>query len=86
MNILNNQQFLKGQITTTFVDDNPGLLKFVSSVNKVQKILDYLAEVVINGPTTPFLNKIEPHFIRPYIPGKTYHSILNTLLIKEECA
>ena len=60
------------------MQDNRDLIKFGSPVNQVQKILDYLAEVVINGPTTPFLNNIEPCFIKPYIPGKIYHSFLNS--------
>ncbi|KAG5463371.1 MAG: hypothetical protein BJ554DRAFT_8123 [Olpidium bornovanus] len=41
--------FAKGECWTTFLDDTPDLFRLVASKNRAQKLLQYLAEMVVNG-------------------------------------
>ncbi|XP_026741736.1 pyruvate carboxylase, mitochondrial isoform X2 [Trichoplusia ni] len=85
LNVLENQKFLNGAVDTYFIDENPQLFMFKASQNRAQKILNYLGQVLVNGPATPLATKIPPADVKPYIPAvplavqppKGYKQILN---------
>uniref|UniRef100_A0A2A4K9L4 Pyruvate carboxylase n=1 Tax=Heliothis virescens TaxID=7102 RepID=A0A2A4K9L4_HELVI len=68
LNVLENQKFLTGALDTNFIDENPQLFVFKLSKNRAQKILSYLGQVLVNGPSTPLATKIPPANVKPYIP------------------
>ena len=47
-----------------FIDENPQLFDFQPSQNRASKLLNYLGEVVVNGPTTPLVTDIPPAKIK----------------------
>ncbi|SCU81366.1 LAFA_0C04368g1_1 [Lachancea sp. 'fantastica'] len=49
LTLLTNPVFIDGTYWTTFIDDTPELFKMVSSQNRAQKLLHYLADLVVNG-------------------------------------
>ncbi|XP_047534292.1 pyruvate carboxylase, mitochondrial isoform X3 [Vanessa atalanta] len=68
LNVLENQKFLNGAVDTYFIDENPQLFMFKASQNRAQKILNYLGQVLVNGPATPLATSIPPSDVKPYIP------------------
>ncbi|XP_026494578.1 pyruvate carboxylase, mitochondrial isoform X3 [Vanessa tameamea] len=68
LNVLENQKFLNGAVDTYFIDENPQLFMFKASQNRAQKILNYLGQVLVNGPATPLATNIPPSDVKPYIP------------------
>lgn len=53
VNVLQNDQFVNGAVDTSFIDENPQLFDFKPSQNRANKILVYLADVIVNGSLTP---------------------------------
>ncbi|SCU83874.1 LAME_0C07096g1_1 [Lachancea meyersii CBS 8951] len=49
LTLLTNPVFIDGSYWTTFIDDTPELFQMVSSQNRAQKLLHYLADLVVNG-------------------------------------
>ncbi|XP_018565235.1 pyruvate carboxylase, mitochondrial [Anoplophora glabripennis] len=68
LNVLENQKFLNGSVDTYFIDENPQLFKFKPSQNRAQKLLNYLGQVLVNGPQTPLATSLKPADIRPHVP------------------
>lgn len=68
LNVLENQKFLNGVLDTYFIDEHPQLFKFKRSQNRAQKLLNYLGEVLVNGPQTPLATKLKPANVRPHVP------------------
>jgi pyruvate carboxylase len=68
MNVLENQKFLNGVLDTYFIDEHPQLFKFPRSQNRAQKLLNYLGEVLVNGPQTPLATKLKPAEVHPHVP------------------
>ncbi|MCA9715707.1 MAG: pyruvate carboxylase, partial [Myxococcales bacterium] len=56
-NVLRHPEFIAGEVTTSFIDSNPGLFQFPRRRNRAQRVLRYLAEVAVNGPATPGASK-----------------------------
>jgi len=86
LNVLHHEQFLQGSITTSFLDENPLLFKFVPSQNRAQKLLHYLSEILVNGPLTPLGTDLKPMDIKPELPHVKRKEIPNgwrQVLIKE---
>ncbi|CAF0720897.1 unnamed protein product [Brachionus calyciflorus] len=71
LNVLENEQFLKGAVDTSFIDQNPQLFNFKPSQNRAQKLLNYLANVVVNGPSTELGTNLKPADIEPVVPEVT---------------
>nr|WIV69446.1 pyruvate carboxylase [Hyphantria cunea] len=69
LNVLENQKFLNGSVDTYFIDEHPELFMFKASQNRAQKLLNYLGQVLVNGPATPLGTNIPPSDVKPYIPG-----------------
>ncbi|XP_072390226.1 pyruvate carboxylase, mitochondrial isoform X1 [Diabrotica undecimpunctata] len=68
LNVLENQKFLNGSVDTYFIDENPQLFKFAPTKNRAQKLLNYLGEVLVNGPQTPLGTTLKPAEIKPHVP------------------
>ncbi|EDO15251.1 hypothetical protein Kpol_461p4 [Vanderwaltozyma polyspora DSM 70294] len=49
LTLLMHPVFINGDYWTTFIDDTPQLFKMVSSQNRAQKLLQYLADLSVNG-------------------------------------
>jgi len=67
-NVLNHPQFLNETISTRFIDENPQLFDFQPSQNRAGKLLNYLGNVVVNGPTTPLVTDIPPSKVKVVAP------------------
>lgn len=65
VNVLRHPQFQSGEATTSFIGDSPELFEFALRQNRGNKLLNYLADLVVNGrsmqgasgPVTP---RVEP--------------------------
>lgn len=69
MNVLQNEEFLNKFVTTSFIGENMHLLEPWKSQNRGQKMLGFLANVIVNG-TDPELGAIgdRPSGVDPVIP------------------
>lgn len=47
--LLTHETFIKGNCWTTFIDDTPKLFEMMTSQNRAQKLLAFLAELTVNG-------------------------------------
>lgn len=68
LNVLENQKFLNGAVDTYFIDENPQLFNFQPTQNRAQKLLNYLATVLVNGPQTPLATTLKPAETKPHVP------------------
>ncbi|GFS64598.1 pyruvate carboxylase, mitochondrial [Trichonephila inaurata madagascariensis] len=68
LNVLENPKFLSGTIDTNFIDENPLLFQFEATQNRAQKLLRYIGEVMVNGPTTPLSTSLKPSDLDPHVP------------------
>lgn len=68
LNVLEHPKFLQGTIDTYFIDEHPGLFKFLPSQNRAQKLLNYLGDVMVNGPATPLATGLQPSTVEPIVP------------------
>lgn len=68
LNVLENQKFLNGAVDTYFIDENPQLFQFRLARNRAQKLLNYLGQVLVNGPQTPLATPNKPAEIKPHVP------------------
>ena len=68
LNVLENKDFVNGAVDTSFIEMNPKLFEFKPTQNRAQKLLTYLAEVMVNGPTTELGTDLKPANIKPTIP------------------
>jgi len=66
--VLSHEKFLNGYVDTSFIDTTPELFQFSSSGNRAQKLLSFLGETVVNGPTTPLATNLEPSRKNPVVP------------------
>jgi len=48
-NVVNNDVFRSGKVTTRFLDETPELFRFAPRQDRATKILSYIAEVMVNG-------------------------------------
>jgi pyruvate carboxylase len=69
LNVLENEQFLDGVIDTGFIAQNPYLLAPLREQDRAQKMLKYIAEVIVNG-TPKELGAVgdPPATVNPIIP------------------
>lgn len=68
LNVLENQKFLNGAVDTYFIDENPQLFNFQPTQNRAQKLLNYVGQVLVNGPSTPLATPNKPAEIKPHVP------------------
>jgi len=68
LNVLGNDRFLNGVLDTRFIDEHPELFKFTPSANYGQQLLNYIGEVLVNGPQTPLGTTLKPAEVNPVVP------------------
>ncbi len=52
LNLIVHPEFLKGNVTTRFLDETPELFNLPSRRDRATKLLAYIAEVIVNGPAS----------------------------------
>ncbi|XP_072165898.1 pyruvate carboxylase, mitochondrial-like [Diadema setosum] len=68
-NVLRHEQFVLGQVNTSFIDENPSLTQeFIPSQNRAQKLLYYFSNLLVNGSTTPLATGLRPANVAPPVP------------------
>lgn len=69
LNVLEHPDFVDGTVDTSFIADNPHLLQPVRSSNRAQKLLKFVAEMVVNGPPAS-LGAVgdAPSSVDPHVP------------------
>ena len=60
-NVVNNDKFQNGLVTTSFIDDTPALFKFSTRKDRATRLLTYMGEVIVNG--------------NPEVAGKTKQTV-----------
>lgn len=73
-NVLGHPRFLAGDVDTTFVDDTPELFVFPRRRNRAQRLLRYLADVAVNGPSVPGMTDAKVQAVKPIVPEATRES------------
>lgn len=68
MNLLKQEDFLGGAVTTDFILKRPDLFKVERGQNRAQKLLQYLGNVMVNGPCTPLATGLKPSKDAPDAP------------------
>lgn len=67
-NVLQEENFLGGAVTTDFILNRPELFKVERGQNRAQKLLQYLGNVMVNGPCTPLATGQKPSKDAPEPP------------------
>ena len=67
-NVLQEEDFLGGAVTTDFILKRPELFKVERGQNRAQKLLQYLGNVMVNGPCTPLATGQKPSKDAPEPP------------------
>ena len=69
-NVLSHESFLKGDTWTRFLDETPELFEIEQGRDRASKLLNYLADVIVNGhPTVPAAVRLSPaKTVAPVIP------------------
>lgn len=72
LNMLNNEEFMNGEITTGFIAANPDLMSPLKEKDRAQKLLAYIGEIVVNG-TPKSLGAVgdAPSPVDPIVPSIT---------------
>ncbi|ADG97770.1 pyruvate carboxylase [Segniliparus rotundus DSM 44985] len=65
--VLDDPDFQAGRVTTSFIEERPGLVSARHSADRATKILDYLADVTVNRPHGERPSKVYPHDKLPAI-------------------
>ena len=74
VNVVNQERFQAGGVTTSFLDETPALFQFTPLKDRATKLLSYLGEVIVNG-NPEVAGKPKPQTIRAapvpdHIPGQ----------------
>ncbi|MFT4840395.1 MAG: pyruvate carboxylase [Planctomycetota bacterium] len=69
-NVLRHKCFLQGATWTRFLDETPELFEIELGRDRATKLLNYLADVIVNGhPTVPAALRMSPSkFLAPSVP------------------
>ncbi|SCV01023.1 LAMI_0G08834g1_1 [Lachancea mirantina] len=68
LTLLTHPVFISGEYWTTFIDDTPKLFEMVSSQNRAQKLLHYLADLAVNGSSIKGQMGLPKLHTQPTIP------------------
>ncbi|WP_102160774.1 pyruvate carboxylase [Zhihengliuella halotolerans] len=69
MNVLDDPQFVAGDVATDFIDSRPDLLVGNRSQDRGTKALTYLADTTVNKPNGDRVDGIDPRVKLPRFPG-----------------
>ena len=72
-NVINDPPFQRGEVTTSYLEQNPRLFKFSNRRDRATRLLTYLGEVIING-NPEVAGKAHPVAfpkipVPPHVPG-----------------
>lgn len=73
MNVMDDPQFLSGDVATDFIDLHPELASVNRSQDRGSKALQFLADVTVNQPHGPRVEGIDPRDRLPAHPGDKRH-------------
>lgn len=80
LNVLNHPRFIAGRCDTGFIDGNPGLFDFQEKKNEERKLLQFLAEKIVNET-----HGKKPDFDVPVIPEvQNPHDLSGTKQLLDE--
>jgi pyruvate carboxylase len=65
--VLDDPEFVRGEISTSFIDERPALLAAKESGDRGTKLLSYLADVTVNRPYGPPPETLEPRAKLPVV-------------------
>ncbi|TAF65696.1 MAG: pyruvate carboxylase [Cytophagales bacterium] len=58
LNVIQHPTFTSGKVTVHFIQNHPEILKITKRKNRANRVLNYLADVIVNGnPDVPFIDK-----------------------------
>jgi pyruvate carboxylase len=69
--LLDDPDFVAGRLSTSFIEEHPGLLTSRRPADRGTKLLTYLAEVTVNKPYGPRLETISPRLRLPAVDLET---------------
>ncbi|XP_018647845.1 putative pyruvate carboxylase [Schistosoma mansoni] len=72
MNVIKHEQFLSGIVDTNFIDEHPDLFDLPPAKQRAQKLLRYIGNIMINGPSTMLATQLPPSDIEPKVPTISY--------------
>jgi pyruvate carboxylase len=67
-NVVNDPTFQAGRATTSFLDENPRLFRFVPRKDRATRLLSYLGEVIVNGNPEVAGKRHPERFPQPAVP------------------
>ncbi|MDY6055582.1 pyruvate carboxylase [Micrococcus sp.] len=73
MNVMDDPQFLAGDVATDFIDAHPELASVNRSQDRGSKALQFLADVSVNQPHGPRVDGIDPRDRLPGHPSDKHH-------------
>jgi pyruvate carboxylase len=68
--VLDDPDFRAGRVTTSFIEEHPGLLTARSSADRGTRLLHYLADVTVNQPHGPAPTHVDPRSKLPHVDLK----------------
>ena len=68
-NILRHPEFRKGAVTVNFIQNEPGLFQIQESRNRANKLVSYLAEVIVNGHPDVAPEKVPSRLPKVVVPS-----------------
>jgi len=71
-NVISNEQFRAGDATTTMIDTTPSLFEFEERRDRATKLLNFLADVIVNG--NPHSKGFKPDGVLPAAPIPKYNA------------
>ena len=67
-NVIQHEAFKSGNLDTSFIETNPELFDLPVSRNRAGRLLNYIGEVMVNGPMLEFPTGLQPASITPKAP------------------
>jgi pyruvate carboxylase len=66
INLVTNPSFLKGEFTTSFIDETPELFRLPARQDRATRLLSYISDIIVNGhPQIPVKPTGVPHAPAP---------------------
>ena len=67
-NVVNDPRFQAGEVTTSFLDEHPALLRYTPRRDRATKLLTYLGDVIVNGNPEVAGKPWPERFVTPQAP------------------
>jgi pyruvate carboxylase len=67
-NLITNQDFNSGKATVNFIQENPQLFQFTTRQDRGTKVLNFLADVTVNGNPDVKSKRPDKEFDKPIVP------------------